>query len=262
MDAIERDPIATLRAIVRQIRTSSLRRQFFSDILKSLKLKDLELLRDVVTRWSSTLLMIDRGLLLRPAIDDFLSSNQVEELRKFKLGDEEWKALEVFKKILDVPHAFQQKLSAEKTPMLCHALPAFEAMIKKWEQMQLENPETADIIQQGLDKLGSYQERLERVPAYTLAMIVNPRIKLRWLSQYWPEKLEWAKQLFKNALKEYDNNPIDSPARRPTYDSWADEILGLEDPGLHGNSGSSINDEVNEYLTDPRFGLGKSTSLS
>lgn len=72
--------------------------------------------------------------------------------------------------VTQVPHAFQQKLSAEKTPTLCNALPAFEAMINKWQQMQLDNPETADIIQKGLDKLGSYQDRLERVPAYILAM--------------------------------------------------------------------------------------------
>ncbi|KAJ7772193.1 hypothetical protein B0H16DRAFT_1512590 [Mycena metata] len=80
MDALERDPIATLRVIVRQIRSSSLRRQFFSEILKALKLKDLELLRDVVTRWSSTLLMIERGLLLRPAVDQFLDSDEFGEL--------------------------------------------------------------------------------------------------------------------------------------------------------------------------------------
>lgn len=43
-------------------------------------------------------------------------------------------------------------------------------MICKWEEMQAERPELADIIQKGLDKLGSYQERLERVPAYVLAM--------------------------------------------------------------------------------------------
>jgi hypothetical protein len=69
-----------------------------------------------------------------------------------------------------VPHAFQQKLSVEKTPTLCNALPAFEAMITKWERMQLEYPQIAHIIQKGLDKLGSYQERFERVPAYVLAM--------------------------------------------------------------------------------------------
>ncbi|KAJ7231378.1 hypothetical protein C8J57DRAFT_1069711, partial [Mycena rebaudengoi] len=170
MDAIDRDPIATLRTIIRQIRSSSLRRQFFADILKTLKLKDLELLRDVITRWSSMLLMIEHGLLLRPAVDQFLSSNQFEDLQKYELGDYNWDALGAFKKILEVPHAFQQKLSAEITPTLGNALPAFEAMISKWEQMQRENPEIANIIQKGLDKLGSYQERVERVPAYVLAM--------------------------------------------------------------------------------------------
>ncbi|KAJ7122049.1 ribonuclease H-like domain-containing protein [Mycena crocata] len=165
-----RDPIATLRSLVRQIWSSSLRRQFFSDILKALKLKDLELLRDVITRWSSTVLMIDRAILLQPAINKLLSSNQFEDLRKYKLGEHEWAALKSFKKILDVPHAFQQKLSAEKTPTLGLAFPAFESMISRWEQMQRENPELADIIQKGLDKLGSYQERVERVPAYVLAM--------------------------------------------------------------------------------------------
>ncbi|KAJ7799729.1 hypothetical protein B0H13DRAFT_1932967 [Mycena leptocephala] len=38
----------------------------------------------------------------------------------------------------------------------------------EWQQMQLDNPETAEIIQKGLDKLGSYQDRLEHVPAYIL----------------------------------------------------------------------------------------------
>ncbi|KAJ7764720.1 hypothetical protein B0H16DRAFT_1883353 [Mycena metata] len=159
MDALERDPIATLRVIVRQ------------------------------------------------AIDQFLDSDEFGELRKYKLGDLEWQALEAFKKILEVPHAFQQKLSAEKTPTLGNALPAFEAMIKKWEQMQVDYPELADIIQKGLDKLGTYQERVERVPAYVLAMLINPAIKLRWISTYRSDKIEWAKQLFKNALREFGENP-------------------------------------------------------
>ncbi|KAJ7663671.1 hypothetical protein B0H17DRAFT_304895 [Mycena rosella] len=44
-------------------------------------MKDLQLLRDVITRWSSTLLMIERAILLREAIDRFLSSNEFEELQ-------------------------------------------------------------------------------------------------------------------------------------------------------------------------------------
>ncbi|KAK7041157.1 HAT family dimerization domain-containing protein [Favolaschia claudopus] len=257
LDAIDRDPIATIRTIIRLIRSSSLRRQFLSEIIATLGLKNLELLRDVITRWSSTLLMIDRSLVLRPAIDHFLESNEFEEVSLYHFGDEEWQALEVFKKILDVPHAFQQKLSAEKTPTLCHALPAFEAMNKKWEQMQVEFPEASNIIQDGIDKLTSYQARIEDVPAYTLAMIINPRIKLRWLSLNRPEKLDWAKRTLKQALQAYDNSAATRPQKvtyPPTYDSWADEILGMEAPAAEVAE-DSIDDEIAAYFADHRVGL-------
>jgi hypothetical protein len=36
------------------------------------------------------------------AIDKFLSDPQFRELHKYKLGDEDWKALELFKRILAV----------------------------------------------------------------------------------------------------------------------------------------------------------------
>ncbi|KAJ7358519.1 hypothetical protein DFH08DRAFT_686901, partial [Mycena albidolilacea] len=160
IDAIARDPI----------HASSLRRQYFSEVLKALQQKDLQLLRDVDTRWSSTLIMMDRAILLREAIDKFLSDPQFRDLKKYKLGDKEWEALTAFKQILSVPHTFQQRLSAEKTPTLGDALPAFEAMITAWEKQQVIYPETAHIVQQGIDKLESYRERVQDVPAYILSM--------------------------------------------------------------------------------------------
>jgi len=48
-----------------QIHSSSLRRQYFSEIVQALEKRDLQLLRDVDTRWSSTLLMLERFELLR-----------------------------------------------------------------------------------------------------------------------------------------------------------------------------------------------------
>lgn len=72
--------------------------------------------------------------------------------------------------ILKVPHAFQQHLSHEKTPTLCNAIPAFEAMTTVWEQHQHDHPETAHIVQKGLDKLEEYRDRTDLVPAYVLAM--------------------------------------------------------------------------------------------
>ncbi|KAJ7204440.1 hypothetical protein GGX14DRAFT_323885, partial [Mycena pura] len=153
-----------------QIRASSLRRQYFSEVLNALEMKDLQLLRDVDVRWSSTLLMVDRAILLRAAIDKFLSTPDFSELEKYKLNSAEWAALDVFRDILSVPHAFQQKLSAESTPMLCEALPAFRGMIKAWEAKQVKYPELSDIIQSGIDKLESYQNRLEDIPAYVFAI--------------------------------------------------------------------------------------------
>ncbi|KAJ7161813.1 hypothetical protein C8R43DRAFT_947327 [Mycena crocata] len=78
----------------------------------------------------------------------------------------------------------------------------------------------------------------------------------RWRCKFRPAKVEWAKQLFKNALREYGEDPTNSPVR-PAYDNWADELLGLDDvSGSRGAGGSSIDDEVDTYLADPQVGLG------
>jgi len=70
-----------------------------------------------------------------------------------------------------VPEAFQQKLSAEKTPTLCNALPAFDAMVSVWKEMQESMDEPYfDIIQAGIDKLDAYHNRAELVPAYMISM--------------------------------------------------------------------------------------------
>jgi hypothetical protein len=43
-------------------------------------------------------------------------------------------------------------------------------MITAWEKQQLMYPETAHVVQQGIDKLESYRERVQDVPAYILSM--------------------------------------------------------------------------------------------
>jgi hypothetical protein len=42
-------------------------------------------------------------------------------------------------------------------------------MITAWEKQQVIYPETAHIVQQGIDKLESYRERVQDVPAYILS---------------------------------------------------------------------------------------------
>jgi hypothetical protein len=59
-------------------------------------------------------------------------------------------------------------LSGENTPTLCYSIPAFEAFINRWTIQIEENPEWANIIQPGLDKLEEYVGRLN--DAHILAM--------------------------------------------------------------------------------------------
>ncbi|KAK7059379.1 hypothetical protein R3P38DRAFT_2758829 [Favolaschia claudopus] len=141
LDAIARDPIATVRTSVRVIRASSLR------LLKALHMRDLQLLRDVDTRWSSTLIMIDRAVLLQEAIDKFLTETQ--DLKEMQAQQARMGGLE------GIP-----AYTLKTTPTLGHALPAFEAMIAQWEKQQTCHPETADIVQQGINKLDDYRERI------------------------------------------------------------------------------------------------------
>ncbi|THU83977.1 hypothetical protein K435DRAFT_688499, partial [Dendrothele bispora CBS 962.96] len=154
-----------------QIRSSTVRRSFFSDCVQSIMQKDLQLLRDVDTRWSSVLYMIDRAILLKEAIQRILNSNEFPELKNYSLTEENWGLLHKYSQILQVPHAFQERLSAEKTPTLSYALPTFEAMTSKWRKLQETSlPEYDNIIRAGIEKLDKYRDRAEQSDAHTLAM--------------------------------------------------------------------------------------------
>jgi len=50
-----------------QCRASSLRREAFSRLAKEWFVRELQLLRDMDVRWSSTFLMIERAVKLKPA---------------------------------------------------------------------------------------------------------------------------------------------------------------------------------------------------
>ncbi|KAH6906344.1 hypothetical protein BKA70DRAFT_1105770, partial [Coprinopsis sp. MPI-PUGE-AT-0042] len=157
LDDLEHDPVATLRGLIRSIHSSSLRRQDFAVLEKQLCKLEVELIRDVDTRWSSTLLMIRRAL-------------DLDLLEKYCLSEADWDALCTAECVLEVPHSFQQLLSHEKTTSLGRALPAFEALKESWEKLKRDDLNTADIIDAGLDKLSDYRELAEEVPAYVMAM--------------------------------------------------------------------------------------------
>lgn len=106
------------------------------------------------------------------------------DLSSYQLSDGEWDALNVCKTILlvrqytlheqpliflQVPHSFQQRLSMEKTPTLCHAIPSFQAMQILWNQQKRTIPFAASTIDAGLEKLAHYEGLMSKVPAYVIA---------------------------------------------------------------------------------------------
>lgn len=72
--------------------------------------------------------------------------------------------------ILSLPHATQELLSAEKTPTIALALPAFEVLIDAWLQKQKVIPELAHYIGVGIAKLQEYVRKCRHSRIYGLAM--------------------------------------------------------------------------------------------
>jgi hypothetical protein len=122
---IKRDPIKRARRVIRILRSSDQRKRQFKQVIKNgndsgwfrdansstIKVPDVEPLRDVKTRWDSTFMMIERLLVLQPvsavshfnhafendtriqAIDLFFNM-EVHELSDFKLTDIDWELLQ------------------------------------------------------------------------------------------------------------------------------------------------------------------------
>lgn len=111
------DPIATIQTLIQkvchdnwilqmpltnmsfQIWSLSLHKQYFSDVLKILQQKDLQLLWDMDIHWSSTILMIEWAIILHSASDILCSHGQPSllfEFRPFRLFFHlmKWKSFE------------------------------------------------------------------------------------------------------------------------------------------------------------------------
>ncbi|TFK27519.1 hypothetical protein FA15DRAFT_586294 [Coprinopsis marcescibilis] len=147
-----------------EIRVSSLRWGLFAALqhAKSLNDSPLELLHDVDTRWSSTLLMIKRFVKLKEFVLQMIS--KYNDLVKYKLTNNEWKHLNDYISIL------QQKLSGERTPTLHQALPLFYQMILRWKKYKHTFPDLRNVLDAGISKLEDYLHDTETVPAYALVM--------------------------------------------------------------------------------------------
>ncbi|KAJ8582383.1 hypothetical protein M405DRAFT_921479, partial [Rhizopogon salebrosus TDB-379] len=150
-DAMANDPVGKCRDIVNACRHSGQCRHRLQADLETGnangywrgKLPDgedkipvLRLLRDCPTRWSSTFKMIDRVLTLYPAIQSFLQEIQNSDLAHLSMDLKDLDVLRDIHQIIEVPHAAQELLAAERTPTLSMALPSYELLKSKWSELR------------------------------------------------------------------------------------------------------------------------------
>jgi hypothetical protein len=153
------------------------------------KLPVLRLLRDCPTRWSSTFKMIDRVLMLYPvssftslvrtfthalrhlkAIQSFLQEIQNSDIAHLSMDSKDLDVLRDIHQIIEVPHAAQELLAAERTPTLSMALPSYELLKNKWSELRQTIWELSHYIGLGLDKLTEYINEGRKTRIYALAM--------------------------------------------------------------------------------------------
>ena len=198
LDVLSTQPIRKVRNLVTACRLSGQCRQQFAEILRRGNedktwgeelLPEVQLLRDCKTHWSSTHDMIGRVLLLYPVSESLLLGNNWYQavaqvihcflnhprniaIANHLLTEDELTVLNDVYNILHVPHATQEVLSAEKTPTLSMALPAYELMLNSWRHQQRAYPQLASVIGIGIDKIEEYMMHTRKTRAYALSMSV------------------------------------------------------------------------------------------
>ncbi|KAK7000830.1 ribonuclease H-like domain-containing protein [Favolaschia claudopus] len=193
-DAVAEDPMGRGRHIVASCRASGQRRSDLKTVIvqgnlskcwepadngEAVMLPVVQLLRDCETRWSSTYLMNDRVIALYPAIDTFLKHPKQAAIAHQAFTDEQFQVLSDIQTILYVPHVAQELLSAEKTPTISMAIPAFEAVLAGWLNLQKTMPELSYFIGCGIAKIQEYVNKGRK-------SLLNPTQKFRWIEAHWP----------------------------------------------------------------------------
>ncbi|KII88822.1 hypothetical protein PLICRDRAFT_110575, partial [Plicaturopsis crispa FD-325 SS-3] len=186
LEALQKDVVCKTRGVVTTMCVSSHRREGLSETIKQgnkdaawgqdaktedepLQLRDVKLLQDVDTRWSSIFLMIDRYLELHQAIERYLHDHT--DVDTHALEEKELQVLADILTFLQIPHCVQEIVSAEKTPTLTIVLPLYEKLITVLNALKVHKlPKLSHAISGCVQKLEEYLNLSRRTKMYSLAM--------------------------------------------------------------------------------------------
>ncbi|TFK58402.1 hypothetical protein BDN72DRAFT_873178 [Pluteus cervinus] len=172
LEVLEDDIIAMIRKLVNSIRASDQRREALAEAIRSGNeaneydppIREVSLLRDVDTRWSSIYLMIDRFLELYP---------YYRELGDLLFTDLQLRVVYDIREYLFLFHNVQQTVSADKTPTLSVVLPVYEDLLTLLEKTQPLLRNLSHAFEASIRKLKEYLGYARETKAYPLAMCTS-----------------------------------------------------------------------------------------
>ncbi|KIK75650.1 hypothetical protein PAXRUDRAFT_172141 [Paxillus rubicundulus Ve08.2h10] len=197
LDALRGDVVSAARQVVTACRASGQRCEDLSKVIKEgyelgdwtkEDLRDVTLLHDVVTCWSSIFLMVNRLLELYLAISRLFQQDKYEDLRKHELSHIQLQVLADIRLYLAFFHVVQEEVSAQKTPTLSIVLPLYEKLIHHLGLAKDKLPCIAHSIEDSIGKLNEYLVESWKTQIYALAIILNPTLKFSWIDEHWLEE--------------------------------------------------------------------------
>ena len=154
--------------------------------------------QDNDTRWGSTWKMVDIFLRHKDQIEMYI--NLTKGLEKEKLTDTEWGDLESLKKMLEpfkVATILGQGRNIEHGS-ITFSLVAYEMLLslleKEKKKIRPSESTYTTRLENAWKKLDKYYQRTDDTAAYRVAMILDPRIKMKYFERNWAMKPEWVRE--------------------------------------------------------------------
>ncbi|CAE6470177.1 unnamed protein product [Rhizoctonia solani] len=168
-----------------------------------IKLRVLQLILDVPTRWSSTRSMLDRFAEEYPAIWEYLNKNK-EIFAELIMSDLEFRVLQDILACLNVPHRAQELLSSEQTPTLSLVFPVYDQLIYSWRQLAKCLGPYSHAIECGIAKIEDYMALSRSSLVHIVVMVMNPCIKYTHIDARWtPSEKKYAREVMKNFMLQH-----------------------------------------------------------
>ncbi|RZC51415.1 hypothetical protein C5167_019838 [Papaver somniferum] len=258
------DPaVLKIRASVKSLKKSQVRKQKFLDIVEILGMSGLKkgIRQDVKTRWNSTYLMLDSCILYKPVFSHLkLVDSDYEDCPT----NEEWEQIEVVTKFLKVFHELTKVFSGSKYPtsnLYFERICQVQVLLNKESRSNIEF--IRNMVKEMQAKFDSYWKELS--PVLAMAVVLDPRSKMNFVkftnSKLYPDERELECQVNKvhSNIKELFNEYYTLSSSRAS-NSCAAQNLSVQNGGNFAAQEGS--DFFQEYVATQERGGNVLTDLS